>query len=592
MIRLDHVTYAYPQTRTPVLRDIDLEIDAGSFVAVVGANGAGKSTLCAVLGGFIPHHYRGTLSGRVIVDGLDTATTPLSELVTHVGFVFQNALAQLTGARLTVEEEVAFGLENLGVPVAEMRRRVAATLRRVGLENLATRSPYSLSGGEMQRVALACILVMEPQVLVLDEPAAQLDPAGTRDLFGVLRELAIERSSTIVLVEQKTEWAAAMADRVIALDQGAVVLDGAPRAVLASPRMHEIGVQAPRYTLAAGRARERGLWPAGLDLPVTLGQAVAGFSQVAQVELAHPAGRGRAGPVAVTASLDPARHQEVTLQHPNAAARGARGISLRLRDLHYDYGAGVEALAGISLDIRPGEHVAVVGQNGSGKTTMAKHLNGLLLPARGEVEIGEWNTRTHSVAELSRRVGFVFQNPDDQIFSRRVADEVAFGLRFLALAPDEIERRVAAALERAGLNGLQDVHPYELLFTQRKWVALASVLVMDTPVLVLDEPTSGQDAHGLARWSRLLHELDDITVVAITHDVDWCAEQFDRVVAMHAGRAVMDGPAREVLGNSELTVKARLDPPQITRLGQALGVPGVTTVDEYLDALTSREEST
>lgn len=277
MIRLDQVTYTYPHAPHPALRDIDLEIDAGSFVAVVGENGAGKSTLCAALAGFIPHHFRGELHGRVVVDGLDTAKAPLSELVTHVGLVFQNPFNQLSGAKLTVAEEVAFGLENLGAPREEMMPRVQAALRIVSLLDQAERSPFALSGGETQRLALACILVIEPRVLVLDEPTAQLDPIGTRQLFSAIRALVSTKRLTVVLVEHKLEWIAAFADRIIALSDGRVVADGAPRAVLTSPHLEEIGVRAPHYTRAAQAAREAGLWRGDIELPITLNEAVSGF---------------------------------------------------------------------------------------------------------------------------------------------------------------------------------------------------------------------------------------------------------------------------------------------------------------------------
>lgn len=286
MIALEHVTYRYPHSKQPALRDVTLVIAEGSFVAVAGENGAGKSTLCAALAGFIPHHFRGDLSGRVVVDGLDTATTPLSELVAHVGLVFQNPFNQLSGAKLTVEHEVAFGLENLGVPRTEMLPRVAAALELVGLAQAAKRSPYELSGGQVQRVALACILVMEPRVLVLDEPTAQLDPVGTRQLFGALRTLVSSRRLTIVLVEQKTEWVAAFADRMIVMHEGAIVMDDTPRQVLASPRLEEIGVRIPRSTLAARLAREQGLWPSQKELPATVSEAIEGFSRMHEPESA------------------------------------------------------------------------------------------------------------------------------------------------------------------------------------------------------------------------------------------------------------------------------------------------------------------
>lgn len=277
MIRLERVTYFYPQSKTPALSELDLEIAEGSFVAIIGANGAGKSTLCHTLAGFIPHHFRGELHGRVSVDGLDTATTPLAQIVTRVGLVFQNPFNQLSGTKLTVAEEVAFGLENLGVPRDEMHRRVHAALELTNLTMLAERSPYELSGGEMQRVALASILVMEPRVLVLDEPTAQLDPMGTRQVFDVVRTLVSSRRCTVVMVEHKMEWIAQFADRVIALAEGQIVLDGTARAVLTVPQIESLGIGVPRYTLAARRAQEIGMWQRDLELPATLEQAVAGF---------------------------------------------------------------------------------------------------------------------------------------------------------------------------------------------------------------------------------------------------------------------------------------------------------------------------
>jgi energy-coupling factor transport system ATP-binding protein len=228
--------------------------------------------------GFIPHHFRGELLGRVRVDGLDTATTPLAELVTHVGLVFQNPFNQISYAKLTLAEEVAFGLENLGVAREEMHHRVNTALDLVGLSGLAERSPYELSGGELQRVALASILVMEPRVLVLDEPTAQLDPIGTRQVLNVIRSIVSAHRCTVVMVEQKIEWVAAFADRVIALDAGEVVLDGTPRQVLTSERMDAIGVVVPRYTQVARAARKGGLWRGEVELPVTLEQALEGFS--------------------------------------------------------------------------------------------------------------------------------------------------------------------------------------------------------------------------------------------------------------------------------------------------------------------------
>lgn len=263
-------------------------------------------------------------------------------------------------------------------------------------------------------------------------------------------------------------------------------------------------------------------------------------------------------------------------------------MNIAMRDVHFSYPNGVEALRGITLEIHSGEGVAIVGQNGSGKTTVAKHLNGLLRPTRGEVLIGDWNTCKHTTAQLARRVGFMFQNPDEQIFKNRVADEVAFGPRNLRLDSTEVERRVASALERTGLAGVSESHPYELLPARRKWVALASVLAMEPPILVLDEPTTGQDAHGLARLTTLVEELgrEGRTIVLVTHDIDFCAEHFERVIVMGEGQMLADGERHAVLARRDLLARTRVDPPQMLRLGEALGMDSpILTVPEFLAQL-------
>jgi energy-coupling factor transporter ATP-binding protein EcfA2 len=276
ILNLEKVTYKYPLTDTPALQDINLKVDEGEFVAVIGPNGAGKSTLCYALAGFVPHFFKGELDGKVEVDGKDLLESTLSEWVLTVGLAFQNPFNQISGAKFTVFEELAFGLENIGVPRQEMKARVEAAMQLTGIHDLADRSPYSLSGGQQQRVALTSILVMQPKVLVLDEPTSQMDPIGTREVFGVIRTMA-ERGLTVVMAEHKVEWIAQFADRVIALHEGSILLDGSPSEVLTSELLVEKGFGVSRYTSVARKAKEQGLWKRG-DFPVTLDQAVEGFS--------------------------------------------------------------------------------------------------------------------------------------------------------------------------------------------------------------------------------------------------------------------------------------------------------------------------
>ena len=273
---LKEVTYKYPLTEKPALQNVSLQIEEGEFVAVIGPNGAGKSTLCYTVAGFVPHFFKGELTGTVEVDGEDLQTSSLNDWVLTVGLAFQNPFNQISGAKYTVFEEIAFGLENIGIPREEMIARVEEAMKLTGISDLADRSPYSLSGGQQQRVALTSILVMQPKVLVLDEPTSQMDPVGTREVFGVIRTMA-ERGMTVVMAEHKVEWIAQFADRVVALYDGQVLLEGKPSEVLTSELLPEKGFGISRYTSVARKAREQGLWKKE-SLPVTLDEAVEGFS--------------------------------------------------------------------------------------------------------------------------------------------------------------------------------------------------------------------------------------------------------------------------------------------------------------------------
>ena len=276
IVNLQDVTYKYPLTDTPALQNINLQVNEGEFLAVIGPNGAGKSTLCYTLAGFVPHFFKGELTGLVEVLGKESHNSTLSEWVLNVGLAFQNPFNQISGAKYTVFEELAFGLENIGIPREEMKSRVEDAMQLTGISDLAERSPYSLSGGQQQRVALTSILVMQPRVLVLDEPTSQMDPIGTREVFGVISRMT-ERGLTVILAEHKVEWIAQFADRVVALKDGGIFLDGTPSEVLTSPLLQENGFGISRYTSVARKAKEMGLWEKE-KLPVTLDEAAEGFS--------------------------------------------------------------------------------------------------------------------------------------------------------------------------------------------------------------------------------------------------------------------------------------------------------------------------
>ena len=263
-------------------------------------------------------------------------------------------------------------------------------------------------------------------------------------------------------------------------------------------------------------------------------------------------------------------------------------MNINIKDLRYTYPTGLEALKGINLTIDSGEQVAIVGQNGAGKTTLVRHFNGLLKPTTGSVSIGNWETTKHSTAKLASRVGYVFQNPDEQLFSRDVLTEVSFGPKNLGYAKEKIDELVKRALSLTELNDKTETNPYDLSPTWRKMVALASIIAMDTPIIIFDEPTTGQDAVNVGRIAHVIAELkkEGKTVITITHDIDFCAENFERVIALAKGQVLLDGTAREVLGQEEILAQTYVDPPQLTRLGKRLGLKEtVTKQEEFLKAI-------
>ena len=286
IIELNDFSFQYSTGKQPALQHITFSVEEGEFVAVIGPNGSGKSTLCDTIAGFVPHFFKGETSGSVKVDGVETLSSTLAEMVLHAGLVFQNPFNQISGSKFTVYEEIAFGLENLGVPGSEMAGRIEEVMALTGIKDLADRSPYALSGGQQQRVALASILVMQPRVMVLDEPTSQLDPIGTREVFQVVRSMT-SKGITIIMAEHKVEHIATFADRVIVLDEGKTLRQGTARDPLTDPLLPECGVGISRFTTVARLAQKEALWPADHVLPVTLEEATDGFQEILRGSHAH-----------------------------------------------------------------------------------------------------------------------------------------------------------------------------------------------------------------------------------------------------------------------------------------------------------------
>jgi energy-coupling factor transport system ATP-binding protein len=563
-LTLEAISVRYIGRREPALSDLDLLVDPGERVGVAGRTGAGKSTLALVAAGFIPRVVRARLSGRATLGDLALDAVDGGALLGRVGIVFSTPANQLSASKLTVREELAFGLENLAVPRAEMDRRIDDVLARLGIGHLADREPFALSGGEQQRVAIASIVTMGTGLLVLDEPTAQLDPAGTTSVAALLAELAGE--GTAILCAEHDPAILGGLDRCVVLDAGRVVSSGRPGVALASDRLGPIGLTPPTLVRLAEAA--------GLDPGTAFDEAA-----VAQ-------GLGRAGTLGTVGRPGPTA---TTSWAPSGDRRAAR---IEVEGLAHRYPTGVDALRGVSLTVEPGETVAIVGQNGSGKTTLVKHLNGLLRPTDGRVVIDGADIRDTPVHRLAASVGFVFQNPDDQLFDRSVEREVAFGPRTLGRPAEEVARAAASALDAVGLEASRLVNPYDLDLSLRKLVALASVLAMDPAVLVLDEPTTGQDEPGVRRIGGIVDALARAgrTVLAITHDMEFAAGHFGRIVVMRDGLVIADGPPDGIFapGRTDLLAAAGLAPPPAARIGAALGLGSTPTPDSLMAALAGR----
>ncbi|MFQ6134125.1 MAG: ABC transporter ATP-binding protein, partial [Armatimonadota bacterium] len=558
-IEVEGVWFTYPGAGEAALRGVTFGQEAGSVALLMGRTGAGKSTLCRCLNGLIPSYLRGELRGAVRLNGADIAGRHVAELAQTIGLVFQDFETQLVSS--DARSEVAFALESFGRPREEMRRRVGEALAAVRLERLAgngRRDPATLSGGEKQRLAIASVLASRPPLLVLDEPTTDLDPVGKAELFQVARELH-EQGITLLIAEHETSQALS-ADRLLVLREGELAFDGPPAELLRDPdRTGELSLhplEMPQLFAALG-CDERPLTVAEAAKSLLAGGWELDAPSVAELRGVDERRRQRYGDLVVT----------------------AEGVAHRYGDY--------AALDGVSLGVREGEFIAILGQNGCGKTTLAKHLNGLLKPTEGRVVAGGQDTRQAPIADLARVVGYVFQDPDHQIFEQRVDREVAFGLRNLGIPEEETEARVREALEAVGLWEKREADPFTLTKGERQRLATASVLACRPRVIILDEPTTGLDGAEQRRMMELLRRLNEQghTIIVITHCM-WAAARYaHRVVVLSDGKVVADASAREVFGDLDLLARNCLEAPDIVRLsGEHYGFAALT-VEEMVGCL-------
>ncbi|HEX8258894.1 MAG TPA: energy-coupling factor transporter ATPase [Rubrobacteraceae bacterium] len=550
MVRVNGLGYRYRGQSNAALRDVDLEVGEGEFLVVMGASGAGKSTLCASLNGLIPNFLRGRMEGEVRIRNHSTREGKVGEFAREVGLVFQDFEAQLFSTN--VELEVAFGPENFQVEHEEMVRRVRDVLQRVRLDGFEGRQPATLSGGQKQRLAIASVLAMEPRILCLDEPTTDLDPEGKLGVFEIAEELRSRDDVTLIVVEHETEETL-NADRIVILQDGAVIRDRSAREVLSDVQfLEETGI------MPLGVARFFHELGSGEQLPLTPEEGIEEF-------------RWR------NWRVRPERHEEL-IAADEAREEDYGETLIEVEGLTHRYPNHVVALEAVDLEVRQGEFLAILGQNGSGKTTLVKHFNGLLKPTEGEVRVGGVETVKQGIRRLGERVGYVFQNPDHQIFSDTVFDEVAFGPKIREMEEDEIGERVSEALAAVGMEGRGDEDPFSLTKGERQRVAVASVLAVQPEILILDEPTTGLDYAEQKRMMGLVRDLNEAgsTIIIVTHTMWVVAEYAHRVAVVRDGRVTLYGTVREVFAREDELREAALRPSHIVSFSNALGFPALS----------------
>lgn len=546
------VSFQYEGARAPALREVSLAIQPGEIVLLTGPAGSGKTTLCSCINGLVPHYHEGTLTGQVLVRGYDTKRTRIGGLSSIVGLVFQDPESQLVTA--SVADEVAFGPENLGVPRDEITRRVAEALHATRLSGYDDRDPFTLSGGEQQATVIAAIYAMHPDIYVMDEPLANLDPAGRAQVLRLVIEVAKRRGKTLLLVEHALEETLPLVDRLLLLDHGRLVRDGPVHQVLAAGDIPDTFTRPPIVRLA----EVAGISP----LPLSPQELYAGL----QKQYAF---------------------QRVDADSFDTPIAQAGPPVIEFEAVHFSYNGQHAALEDVSLTFGQGELVAILGRNGSGKTTLVRHVIGLLQPERGRVVVLGQDAAKTPVHRLARQVGFCFQNPNHQLVAFNVLDEIAFGLRAHGVSPDEIGPRTAQALEFVGLQDQREAEIFDLGKGQRQRLALASVIALEPEILVIDEPTTGQDPHMAQEIFDILRRLnqDGTTVLLITHKVELAAAYANRAVVMSHGRVAFDGAFRDLLPDVELLRANSLELPPLTVLAGLLqphGVPPWLTSYEQL----------
>lgn len=548
-IKIQDLTFSYIQEdgkSTDVLRQIDLEIKQGEFVSLLGHNGCGKSTLAKCFNALILPS-----KGKVFINGIDTSDEDkVYDIRKKVGLVLQNPENQIVAG--VVEDDVAFGPENLGLAPEKIRQRVDQSLKDVGMYEYRKSSPHRLSGGQKQRVAIAGILAMQPECIVLDEPTSMLDPLGRKEVLDVLQKLNREYGITVVLITHFMEEAV-LSDRVLVMARGKIVMDKSPRQLFSNVSLlKDVYLDVPAPTQLINSLCEYGLDLSGPVLDV---------HECIDVLKSYIGLRGKTSDVCNNIN--------------EFSKKETRSIKLKLENVSFCYGEGTsfehKALENINVNFCNGDFISIIGHTGSGKTTLIQLLNGLIKPSKGKVYLdGEDINGTKKNRNINFKVGLVFQYPEYQLFEETVLKDIAFGPGNMNLNEEEIRRRVLMAIEFVGLNPeLLSKSPFELSGGEKRKAAIAGIIAMDPDVLILDEPTAGLDPFwkkNLLENIKRYHKIRKNTIIMISHNMEDVAETSDKVLVMDDGKVKLFSDTKEIFSKVDYLEKLGIGVPQITKI--------------------------
>ena len=544
VIEFKDFTFQYFAQAEPTLRDINLTIYEGEKELNVGPSGSGKSTLGHCINGLIPFSYRGKMEGSVIVGGLNTQKASLFELSKKVGTVLQDSDGQFVG--LTVGEDIAFSLENDCVSQEEMQKTVQEVADIVDMGKLLKSSPYELSGGQKQRVAFAGVMVGDVQALLFDEPLANLDPATGKTAIDLIDRIQKQYNKTVVIIEHRLEDVLYRhVDRIIVVSEGRIVADMSPDALIAAGILPTLGIREPLYATA--------LKYAGVTITENL---CAGRMQ--------------------TLKLDAVKDQLIAwnaAQKP-APQKAEKPPILEVKNLHFQYNRKRKILKDINFTIREGEMVSIVGTNGAGKSTLAKVICGFVTETEGEILFKGESLKGQTIKERSQKIGYVMQNPNQMICKSMIFDEVALGLRLRGVDEATVTEKVEHALKICGLYPFRKWPISALSFGQKKRVTIASILVMEPQILILDEPTAGQDYHHYTEIMEFLKTLNEqgVTIIMITHDMHLMLEYTPHAIVISDGQKIGDSTAVRILTNEKIAASANLKLTSLYDLAVACGI--------------------